>query len=120
MKFIRVTKSASRRKNYYRRRLMKSGAQEPCILHCNCKLIISIAPLKDSEALPAQVCAITKNGTVFRRLRDTGREGWGAQAAVTEEDCFIHSGHLFSAPPRNLLRGALSRSSAKEKCLRSL
>src|SRR6218665_3909516 len=29
---------------------------------------------------------------------------------------FIHSGYLYSAPSRNLLRGALSPATAKEKC----
>src|SRR6218665_2849526 len=29
----------------------------------------------------------------------------------------IHSGYLYSAPLRNLLRGALSPATAKEKCL---
>src|SRR6218665_893473 len=30
---------------------------------------------------------------------------------------FIHSGYLYSAPSRNLLRGALSPATVKEKCL---
>ena len=30
---------------------------------------------------------------------------------------FIHSGYLYSAPSRHLLRGALSPATAKEKCL---
>ena len=33
---------------------------------------------------------------------------------------FIHSGYLYSAPSRNLLRGALSPATAKEKCLEKL
>ena len=33
---------------------------------------------------------------------------------------FIHSGYLYSAPSRNLLRGALSPAMAKEKCLKKL
>src|SRR6218665_1250857 len=31
---------------------------------------------------------------------------------------FIHSGYLYSAPSRNLLRGALSPATVKEKCLK--
>ena len=33
---------------------------------------------------------------------------------------FIHSGYLYSTPLRNLLRGALSPATAKEKCLKKL
>src|SRR6218665_2506630 len=33
---------------------------------------------------------------------------------------FIHSGYLYSAPSRNLLRGALSPATVKEKCLEKL
>src|SRR6218665_2370928 len=33
---------------------------------------------------------------------------------------FIHSGYLYSAHSRNLLRGALSPATAKEKCLKKL
>src|SRR6218665_2446108 len=33
---------------------------------------------------------------------------------------FIHSGYLYSAPSRNLLRGALSPATVKEKCLKKL
>src|SRR6218665_825334 len=33
---------------------------------------------------------------------------------------FIHSGYLYSAPSRNLIRGALSPATAKEKCLKQL
>jgi len=33
---------------------------------------------------------------------------------------FIHSGNLYSAPSRNLLGGALSQATAKEKCLKKL
>jgi len=33
---------------------------------------------------------------------------------------FIHSGYLYSAPSRDLLRGALSLATAKEKCLKEL
>src|SRR6218665_2942865 len=33
---------------------------------------------------------------------------------------FIHSGYLYSAPSRNLLRGALSPARVKEKCLKKL
>ena len=33
---------------------------------------------------------------------------------------FIHSGYLCSAPSRNLLRGALSPATVKEKCLKKL
>ena len=33
---------------------------------------------------------------------------------------FIHSGYLYSAPSRNLLKGALSQASVKEKCLKKL
>jgi len=33
---------------------------------------------------------------------------------------FIHSGYLYSAPSRNLLRGALSPAMVKEKCLKKL
>ena len=33
---------------------------------------------------------------------------------------FIHSGYLYNAPSRNLLRGTLSPATAKEKCLKKL
>src|SRR6218665_216420 len=33
---------------------------------------------------------------------------------------FIHSGYSYSAPSRNLLRGALSPATVKEKCLKKL
>src|SRR6218665_63937 len=33
---------------------------------------------------------------------------------------FIHSRYLYSAPSRNLLRGALSPATANEKCLKKL
>ena len=33
---------------------------------------------------------------------------------------FIHSGYLYSAPSGNLLRGALSPATVKEKCLQKL
>jgi len=33
---------------------------------------------------------------------------------------FIHSGYSYSAPSRNLLRGAFSLATAKEKCLKKL
>ena len=33
---------------------------------------------------------------------------------------FIHSGYLYSALSRNLLRGALSPATVKEKCLKKL
>src|SRR6218665_610547 len=33
---------------------------------------------------------------------------------------FIHSGYLYSAPSRNLLRCALSPATGKEKCLKKL
>src|SRR6218665_3164896 len=33
---------------------------------------------------------------------------------------FIHSGYLYSAPSRKLLRGALSPATVKEKCLKKL
>src|SRR6218665_498181 len=33
---------------------------------------------------------------------------------------FFHSGYLYSAPSRNLLRGALSPATVKEKCLKKL
>ena len=35
-------------------------------------------------------------------------------------DSFIHSGDLYSASSRNLLRGALSPATVKEKCLKKL
>ena len=33
---------------------------------------------------------------------------------------FIHFGYLYSAPSRNLLRGALTPATVKEKCLKKL
>ena len=33
---------------------------------------------------------------------------------------FIHSGYLYNAPSRNLLRGMLSRAKVKEKCFKKL
>src|SRR6218665_2869678 len=33
---------------------------------------------------------------------------------------FIHSGYLYSAPSRNLLRGILSPATARKKCLKKL
>src|SRR6218665_23601 len=33
---------------------------------------------------------------------------------------FIHSGYLYTAPSRNLLRGALSPATVKETCLKKL
>ena len=39
---------------------------------------------------------------------------------MNNKTSFIHSGYLYSALSRNLLRGALSPATAKEKCLRKL
>ena len=36
------------------------------------------------------------------------------------QQAFIHSGYLYIAPPRSLLRGALSPATAKAKCLKKL
>src|SRR6218665_3097819 len=38
----------------------------------------------------------------------------------TLDNSFIHTGYLYSAPSRNLLRGALIPATAKEKCLKML
>src|SRR6218665_938457 len=53
---------------------------------------------------------------------------WSSKIAVTTAKehldmsihSFIHSGYLYSAPSRNLLRGALSPATVKEKCLKKL
>src|SRR6218665_690912 len=39
---------------------------------------------------------------------------------VLNPHSFIHSGYFYSAPSRNLLRGALSPATVKEKCLKKL
>ena len=48
-------------------------------------------------------------------------EWWSSVRKVAgSTHSFIHSGYLYSAPSRNLLRGALSPATVKEKCLKKL
>src|SRR6218665_2273100 len=58
--------------------------------------------------------------------RVTGPTGYASSAICIRSigleniHSFIHSGYLYSAPSRNLLRGALSPATVKEKCLKKL
>src|SRR6218665_389810 len=45
---------------------------------------------------------------------------WDNVTTIVLFHTFIHSGYLYSAPSRNLVRGARSPAMAKEKCLKEL
>src|SRR6218665_132651 len=65
-----------------------------------------------------------RNCTIWRRIETDG-DGessghWRPTSTTLMVHSFIHSGYLYSAPSRNLLRGALSPATVKEKCLKKL
>src|SRR6218665_1175488 len=76
---------------------------------------------------------LTASLTIWHDIRCHWREG---EETVSRQDVthllmvvelflwgihsFIHSGYLYSTPSRNLLRGALSPATVKEKCLKKL
>src|SRR6218665_3853168 len=58
--------------------------------------------------------------SLFRRLVNSEFVSTSRFNASDGFYSFIHSGYLYSAPSRNLLRGAPSPATVKEKCLKKL
>src|SRR6218665_1826740 len=68
----------------------------------------------------ALALALKHNFYTVTQQNDTDIITFRDALALSGEESFIHSGYLYTALSRNLLRGALSPATAKEKCLKKL
>src|SRR6218665_827135 len=73
--------------------------------------------LPNFEEPPKIILNIFSNSYYYYKSRFFASEGAQQQRPVHS---FIHSGYFYSAPSRNLLRGALRPATVKEKCLKKV